>query len=118
ESAPIDRTGWIAAWQDADDRAHAAIESYGASLTELFEGRVLADVAALVPDGGTLFVSSSMPVRDLDAFGRGDERTLRVLANRGANGIDGVLSSALGAAAVAPDVGCAPLVLVIGDIAM
>jgi len=62
-------------------------------------------------------VSSSMPVRDLDSFARGDARNIRVLANRGANGIDGVVSTALGAAAGTRDVGGAPLVLVLGDLA-
>lgn len=118
QGAAGDREGWLAAWRDADDRAAAAIDAHNAALEEMFEGRVLADIAAMVPDGGTVFVSSSMPVRDLDAFGRGDARTIRVLSNRGANGIDGVLSTALGAAAAAPDAGCAPLVLVIGDLAM
>ena len=70
-----------------------------------------------MPANGTLFVSSSMPIRDLDAFGRGDARSLRVLANRGANGIDGVVSSALGAAAAIGETGGGPLVLVIGDLA-
>lgn len=116
--AASDREGWLAAWRDADYRAGSAIDAFGAALEEMFEGRVLADVTALLPDGGTLFVSSSMPVRDLDAFGRGDQRVIQVLSNRGANGIDGVLSTALGAAAVAPGLGRAPLVLVIGDLAM
>jgi 2-succinyl-5-enolpyruvyl-6-hydroxy-3-cyclohexene-1-carboxylate synthase len=66
-----------------------------------------------MPDGATLFASSSMPVRDMDTFFRGSERRIRFMANRGANGIDGVVSSALGASAGSDG----PLVLVIGDIA-
>src|SRR5687768_1118385 len=57
-----------------------------------------------------------MPVRDLDAFAEGNGRPLRILANRGANGIDGVISTALGAVAV-EDGDRGRLVLVIGDVA-
>ncbi|HEX3158538.1 MAG TPA: thiamine pyrophosphate-dependent enzyme, partial [Gemmatimonadaceae bacterium] len=110
-------TGWLGAWRRVDAVAAAALEAFGAALGEPFEGRALADVAALVPAGGTLCVSSSMPVRDLDAFAAGDARALRVIANRGANGIDGVVSTALGAAAAMREDDGGPLVLVIGDVA-
>lgn len=78
----------------------------------LFEGRVFMELAEWLPDGTTLFVGNSMPVRDLDTFFRNNVRRIRVLANRGANGIDGVVSSALGAGAA----GEGPLVLVLGDL--
>jgi 2-succinyl-5-enolpyruvyl-6-hydroxy-3-cyclohexene-1-carboxylate synthase len=112
--------GWPAEWRRVNDAAGAALERYTRALDEPFEGRALADVVASLPATGraTLFVSSSMPVRDLDAFGAGDARAIRVLANRGANGIDGVVSSALGAAAAARETGGGPLVLVIGDVAL
>ena len=77
------------------------------------EGAVLSDVAELAPDPATLFVSNSMPVRDLDRFGRPHTGRLTVLGNRGASGIDGVTSTALGAGHGTDD----PLVLVTGDIA-
>ena len=108
---------WLRAWQEADERVGTALAQYTASATEPFEGGALAATVAALPDGSSLFVSSSMPVRDLDAFAAGDERALRVLANRGANGIDGVVSSALGAAAGGRELGAGPLVLVIGDLA-
>ena len=108
---------WLASWKRVNGATDAALATFAAELEEPFEGRALAEITALVPTDGTLFVSSSMPVRDLDAFVPGDGRTLRVLANRGANGIDGVVSSALGAAAAARVQGGGPLVLVIGDLA-
>jgi 2-succinyl-5-enolpyruvyl-6-hydroxy-3-cyclohexene-1-carboxylate synthase len=80
---------------------------------EFFEGTVLYDVARLAPDPTTLFVSNSMPVRDLDRFGRPNGRTLTALGNRGVSGIDGVTSTALGAGSATTD----PLVLVTGDVA-
>lgn len=109
---------WLSAWRSVDQTAGSALQHYTDALGETFEGRALADVVGGLPDGATLFVSSSMPVRDLDAFCGGDERSIRVLANRGANGIDGVVSSALGAAAAASVAGGGPLVLVIGDLAL
>ncbi|MFB6166002.1 MAG: 2-succinyl-5-enolpyruvyl-6-hydroxy-3-cyclohexene-1-carboxylic-acid synthase [Haloarculaceae archaeon] len=78
-----------------------------------FEGGVLADVVAALPDPATAFVSNSMPVRDLDRFGRPRAADLTVLGNRGASGIDGITSTALGAGSATDD----PLVLVTGDLA-
>ena len=81
--------------------------------TEWFEGAVLAAVAENLPDPSTCFVSNSMPVRDLDRFGRPREATVSVLGNRGVSGIDGIVSSGLGAGSATDD----PLVLVLGDLA-
>jgi 2-succinyl-5-enolpyruvyl-6-hydroxy-3-cyclohexene-1-carboxylate synthase len=78
------------------------------------EPAVFVDVADVLPDGATLYAGNSMPVRDLDTFFPSGRRTVHFLANRGANGIDGVVSSALGAS-VASD---GPLVLVIGDLSL
>jgi 2-succinyl-6-hydroxy-2,4-cyclohexadiene-1-carboxylate synthase (EC 2.5.1.64) len=61
------------------------------------EGRILSDVMTLAPDPATIFVSNSMPVRDLDRFGGPTTQNRTVLGNRGASGIDGILSTALGA---------------------
>jgi 2-succinyl-5-enolpyruvyl-6-hydroxy-3-cyclohexene-1-carboxylate synthase len=104
--------GWLDAWQAVERAAAAAIESALAQEGDPFEGRAASEVAALLPDGATLVVGNSMPVRDVDAFVRGDERRLRIVSNRGANGIDGVVSTALGAAAVA----AGSVVLLVGDL--
>ncbi|HEY8309207.1 MAG TPA: 2-succinyl-5-enolpyruvyl-6-hydroxy-3-cyclohexene-1-carboxylic-acid synthase [Gemmatimonadaceae bacterium] len=113
---PASRDSWLRSWRRVQCSAGKSLAQYTDALGEPFEGAALAAVAHLLPSGSTLFVSSSMPVRDLDAFAEGDHRTLRVMANRGANGIDGVVSSALGVAATQTG-GDAQLVLVIGDIA-
>jgi len=81
--------------------------------SETFEGQVLATVVEDAPDPATVFVSNSMPVRDLDRFGRPHDGDLTVLGNRGASGIDGIVSTALGAGSGTED----PLVLVTGDLA-
>lgn len=106
------RSGWLQDWLRFSSATAHALESTMSGLDDLFEGRVLADMANLLPDGATLFVGNSMPVRDLDSFFAGSSKNIRLMANRGANGIDGVISSALGAAAA----GQGPLVLVIGDL--
>ncbi len=77
------------------------------------EGGIIADVARLAPDPSTVFVSNSMPVRDLDRFVRPRSASLSVYGNRGASGIDGITSSALGVGYGTDD----PLVLAIGDLA-
>ena len=68
----------------------------------------------LLPEQATLFVASSMPVRDIESFWPARADPPRVLCNRGANGIDGTVSSAFGAAAA----GAGPVVLLIGDVAL
>lgn len=109
---------WLKRWRTIDQCTAKALDAFCASVDEAFEGRAVAEVADLMPEGGTLFVSSSMPVRDLDTFGRGRDARVRVLANRGANGIDGVVSTALGVAAAERVREGGPVVLVIGDIAL
>lgn len=103
---------WLSAWKAIDCQARTAIETRLEETKEPFEGRAFAELAQLLPDGSTLYAGNSMPVRDLDTFFPADGRSIRFLANRGVNGIDGVVSSALGASAG----GDGPLVLVIGDI--
>jgi 2-succinyl-5-enolpyruvyl-6-hydroxy-3-cyclohexene-1-carboxylate synthase len=94
---------WLDAWRAADRSASEAIDAFLDGLgDEPFEPRVHRRLAAALPELSTVHVASSMPVRDLESFLPAIDRPLRFLANRGANGIDGVVSSGLGAAAVAP----------------
>ncbi|WP_020578418.1 2-succinyl-5-enolpyruvyl-6-hydroxy-3-cyclohexene-1-carboxylic-acid synthase [Actinopolymorpha alba] len=104
---------WLSAWLSADQCARGAIEEVLAREPGLTGLHVARDVAAAVPGGGLLFAGSSNPIRDLDLAGapwsnrlvdeggRIDPRDhRRVLANRGLAGIDGTVSSAIGAALV------------------
>jgi 2-succinyl-5-enolpyruvyl-6-hydroxy-3-cyclohexene-1-carboxylate synthase len=104
-----------AAWRDRfarAERAHWDVVADGRD-EQFFEGAVLATVLEDAPDPATVFLSNSMPVRDGDRFGRPRGADLTVLGNRGASGIDGIVSSALGAGSATAD----PLVCVLGDLA-
>jgi 2-succinyl-5-enolpyruvyl-6-hydroxy-3-cyclohexene-1-carboxylate synthase len=88
---------WAARWARAESVAQGAIDEVLGAHREVTEPALARTLAAEVAAGSTLFVSSSMPVRDVEWYSR--PRTgLRVLANRGANGIDGIISTALGVA--------------------
>lgn len=104
---------WLASWSSADERAaEAVLGVLGAS--PLSEPSVAAELGVLLPGRATLFVASSMPVRDIETFWPARADPPRVLCNRGANGIDGTVSSAFGAAAASWD----HVVLLIGDVAL
>jgi len=109
-----DAPDWRERWADADRTHHEVIDGAtddGAG--GYFEGAILADVADLTPEPATLVVSNSNPVRDADRYVTPVAAGYTVLGNRGASGIDGVVSTALGAGSATAD----HLTLVIGDLA-
>jgi 2-succinyl-5-enolpyruvyl-6-hydroxy-3-cyclohexene-1-carboxylate synthase len=112
----MDSEDWLTDWRSADERAAEAIL---ATLAEggLSEPTVAAELGVLLPEEATLFVASSMPVRDIETFWPVRADPPRVLCNRGANGIDGTVSSAFGAAA-GSRAGGNPVILLIGDVAL
>ncbi len=106
------RSTWAAQWARLNALARQAVERRLGGFDEPFEGKVFSELSSLLPGGSALYVGNSMPVRDLDTFFPATDRAIRMLGNRGASGIDGVTSSALGLAAVHPG----PVVLVLGDL--
>ncbi|HCI80156.1 MAG TPA: 2-succinyl-5-enolpyruvyl-6-hydroxy-3-cyclohexene-1-carboxylic-acid synthase [Ktedonobacter sp.] len=107
-----ERQQWFDTWQRADGETRRVLSAQIETFPHLFEGRVFTELASLLPEQATLYVGNSMPVRDLDTFFWNSEHLIHMMGNRGANGIDGVNSSALGASAVNNE----PTVLVIGDL--
>ncbi len=89
--------GWLAEWQEAECRAQAMFTQVLGDHPEPTEPGVARALTACLPDNGHLVVSSSMPIRDVESY-MAPRRGLSVWANRGANGIDGITSTALGVA--------------------
>jgi 2-succinyl-5-enolpyruvyl-6-hydroxy-3-cyclohexene-1-carboxylate synthase len=111
DQPPPVEEGWLASWRTADQAGADAVESVlGEDLSEPLVARSL---ASWLSPSSTLFVASSMPIRDIESFVP-VRHGPRVLSNRGANGIDGTVSSAFGVAAAASG----PVVLLIGDVAL
>ncbi len=113
EGSAASESDWLASWRSADELAAEAILGVLAA-SDCSEPSVAVELGVLLPEEATLFVASSMPVRDIETFWPVRPDPPRVLCNRGANGIDGTVSSAFGAAAASRD----PVVLLIGDVAL
>ncbi len=107
--APAADDAWLASWHAADARVGPALAA-----SELEEAKSYAGLEPALPDGALVWVASSMPIRHVESFFPASERDIRFLSNRGANGIDGTVASAAGAALATG----APTFVLIGDIAL
>ena len=111
---PVDRAAWRDEWVSAGKKATTAIAASLVS-TPVYEGHIVRAIAAKLPETAQVFIGSSMPIRAADSFwplARGQQV---FYGNRGASGIDGLVSTGLGMAAAKPSV---PTVLMLGDLSM
>jgi 2-succinyl-5-enolpyruvyl-6-hydroxy-3-cyclohexene-1-carboxylate synthase len=109
--------GWLGSWLRADRAVRDAVDAIldpGDGISEPWLAR---QVAAALPDGALLWAASSLPIRDLDHH-LAARTGLRILASRGASGIDGLVSSAIGAALAHQAAGGGPAVALLGDLAL
>ncbi|WP_059171492.1 2-succinyl-5-enolpyruvyl-6-hydroxy-3-cyclohexene-1-carboxylic-acid synthase [Bacillus sp. FJAT-27445] len=106
----VPHTNYADKWQMLNSKSKKAMDAE-MDREKLNESLVYRELPDLLPDGSSLFVGNSMPIRDLDSFFWLNSKQINVMANRGANGIDGVISTALGASIYA-----SPMYLVLGDL--
>jgi 2-succinyl-5-enolpyruvyl-6-hydroxy-3-cyclohexene-1-carboxylate synthase len=108
-----DDSDWLDQWTRADSVvAHAIAEPLMAA--GLSEPATVTALGQFLPPNATLFVGASMPIRDVEEFFPSLRDPPRVMANRGANGIDGTVSTAFGVAAASSG----SVVLVLGDLTL
>jgi 2-succinyl-5-enolpyruvyl-6-hydroxy-3-cyclohexene-1-carboxylate synthase len=104
---------WQQSWVQAGQAASAALEAAMAA-TPMFEAHAVRVLAGLLPEPAELLAGSSMPIRDVDTFWPAALPGQRFFGNRGASGIDGLVSTGLGIAAA----GRAPATLLLGDLSL
>ena len=107
------RSAWAEALGDADRRA-LSLAARALAGEALSEGSIASDLVASCPEGAILAIGNSTPVRDLDAYCPASEREIRVVHQRGASGIDGLVSGAAGARSVSSS----PVALLLGDLSL
>ncbi len=113
ERAPTQRTPYSQTWITADARIRQLIHKEMTATTQLHEGKVAWLLSQSLPHNTRLHVANSMPIRDVEAFWQPSNRGTQPAFSRGANGIDGTLSTALGMAHQQP-----PSVLLTGDLSL
>lgn len=107
------RKGFADLWMIAEKQVNEKLAEMRVEQETIFEGRVASVLSREIQEGSALFVSNSMPPRDLDCFWEANSREVEIYSSRGANGIDGILSTALGIAHRGK-----PAYLLTGDLAL
>ena len=107
---PRPNADWIAPFVAAETAVWQALANHIGD--PFFDATAVYDLIEMLPENGRLFIGNSLPIRQIDQFGRASQKTIHAHANRGASGIDGNLSTGLGIAAASQQ----PTVILVGDI--
>ena len=110
---PSSEQGWLDYWQSAEEKINTKVMKAFAKQHTLFEGKLAYLLSLHLPDCSSLFVANSMPIRDLEWFWQKKTSNRRLFGNRGVNGIDGTLGTAIGIAHGTEG----PTFLITGDLA-
>jgi 2-succinyl-5-enolpyruvyl-6-hydroxy-3-cyclohexene-1-carboxylate synthase len=111
--SPASYADYLKTWLTLEQKVRHHLDIALAAMEPIFDGKVPWLLAQHLPQGTPLFIANSLPIRDVEWFWPPGNRHIRPLGNRGANGIDGTLSTALGVAHQGP-----PTVLLTGDLAL
>jgi len=111
---PIDRNvisnEWLEKWTSINQKTKVGLMEAKKS-DELFEGKIVQLLEKYMPESSMIFVGNSMPIRDVDTFFTVNDKNIEIAGNRGVNGIDGTIATALGMATTGKDV-----YLLVGDL--
>ena len=110
---PTQEPGWLDYWQNAEEKINSKMTKAFSDELTLFEGKLAYLLSLHLPDRSNLFVANSMPIRDIEWFWQKKTSNRKLFGNRGVNGIDGTLGTAIGIAHESED----PSFLLTGDLA-
>ena len=110
---PTQEPGWLDYWQNAEEKINSKMTKAFSDELTLFEGKLAYLLSLHLPDRSNLFVANSMPIRDIEWFWQKQTSNHKLFGNRGVNGIDGTLGTAIGIAHESED----PSFLLTGDLA-
>jgi len=113
ESGQMETSPYLEEWSDAERKVRESLDPTLAEIDYLFEGKAAWLLSQTLPPGTPIFIANSMPVRDVEYFWKPNNLEIQPFFNRGANGIDGSLSTALGIAHRHQ-----PCVMLTGDLAL
>ena len=105
--------GWLQTFAEAENISDLIKNELIDQSNSLNEARIISEVISLLPENSHVMISNSMPIRDFDYFARNTDRNIAIFNNRGASGIDGIISTALGISAHSKN----PTFLITGDLA-
>jgi 2-succinyl-5-enolpyruvyl-6-hydroxy-3-cyclohexene-1-carboxylate synthase len=113
QAIKVKRDRWLEDFQKMNKASAEVKKQFIANTDFPFEGRIISEIVNAIPSNSNLMISNSLPIRDTDFFTSASDKRIKIFANRGASGIDGINSTALGIAKASKN----PTYLLTGDLA-